>query len=192
MGFRTKTGWTLIEMTIVFVVIAILSVVGVQLVSDFLRHSIYTTRRLAADTAAAEAMEIIVDGDARAKGLRFCKEIRQMIHNGTYDGVEFINQDGVRVMYVIFEDYLTRMIDEGGGWSEAEFIPYYQYPQINISGQDGQLLTYYDSNENVTAVSEDVRRIDIKLEAWTGSGDFDRWEAQCRLDSSVAVSPLGP
>ena len=44
----------------------------------------------------------------------------------------------------------------------------------------------------MTVVPNDVRRIEINLVAQTGFGNFQQWEAQTELKSSVAVKRLTP
>ena len=142
MGLNTKKGWTLIEFIIVITIVGIISTVGASLMIYLLQNSVYTSSKLNTDMVASEVMEIMMEGDTTVNGLRFSKDIRLMINDGTLDGVMFMNQDNVLIFYVVFQNNLFRLINAGGGWTPAEFIPYYQYPAVSIFGKDNNMFTY--------------------------------------------------
>ncbi len=146
------------------------------------QNTVFLPNQLNMDMLAADALDIIVDGDAQAKGLRFSKEITAI--SGSQ--VEFINQDSQTIRYRLNQatDRLERSVD-GDPWS---FIPYYQIAGVSLSTDSAQLFSFYDGAGAVTSVPEDVRRIVINnLVAQTGTGSYDAWEGRADMSTSVAV-----
>jgi len=61
---------------------------------------------------------------------------------------------------------------------------------ISLSGKSGDLFTYYDSSEAVTATAANVRRIRIILIAKSGTGLYNDWEGLSEQASSVSIDRL--
>lgn len=173
----------MIELIMVIVILGVMAASGTHLMFYLVKNSIFVPNKLNMDMLASDAMDIIVDGDRRAKGLRFSRAITAVGNNQ----VDFANQDGQTVRYRLDTGTSKLYRSVNGGVEEA--IPYYaSVPGVSmVSKTAGQLFTYYDANETVTATAASVRWITIGLNAKTGTGSYDNWQGQSQQSTSVAV-----
>jgi prepilin-type N-terminal cleavage/methylation domain-containing protein len=188
--FLSLTGFTLIELVMVILITALLSVAGVHIMQFVVRNSFYLPNQVQADLVAAEALEIIVEGDDQAKGLRFCKAVTTAEANRiivTNQGV-LTNLDNQTITYNLSGGVLYRTIAPGA----ATKIPYFMAADMTItgSGAGGALFTYYGVNDTLLTqpvTAANVRRIDINLIAQNGAGSSDKYEGTSHQDTSVKV-----
>lgn len=179
---RNVVGFTLIELVMVILITSVLSIAGVHLMQFVIRNSFYLPNQVQADLVAAEALEIIAEGDSQAKGLRFCKAVTTAAANQ----VVITNQDDETITYSSSGGSLYRTIAPG----PAVMIPYFKAADMTLSGVGGSLFTYYDSAEAVTGTPANVRRIKIDLVAQNGSGSSDKYEGTSQQSTSVRVYNL--
>jgi len=187
---KNVRGFTLIELVMVILITSVLSIAGVHIMQFVVRNSFYLPNQVQADLVAAEALEIIVEGDSQAKGLRFCKAVTAAGANQivvTNQGV-LTNLDNQTITYSLSGGILTRKIDSGA----ATQIPYFMASDMVISGAGagGALFTYYGASDTlltqpVTASS--VHRIAIDLRAQNGAGSSDKYEGTSQQSTSVTV-----
>lgn len=187
-------GFTLIELVMVILITSALALAGVHIMQFVVRNSFYLPNQMQADLVAAEALEIIVEGDGQAKGLRFCKAV--LIATATQVQVTnqgvLTNLDNQTITYDLTGGILTRKIDAAGA---ATRIPYFMATDMVISGAGagGVLFTYYDANDALLTqpISEanllNIRRINIDLRAQNGAGSSDRYEGTSQQSTSVKV-----
>jgi prepilin-type N-terminal cleavage/methylation domain-containing protein len=175
-------GFTLIETIMVIMITAILSIAGIHIMKFVLGNSFYLPNQVQADLVAAEAIEIMVEGDAAAKGIRFCKNVTTAAANQ----VIVTNQD---------DEVISYRLDTGTGKlyrkiaTEAEvMIPYYMASDMTLSGVGGTLFSYYDSADAVTATVADIRRINIDLIAKQGAGSSDNYQGLSQQSTSIKVN----
>jgi len=182
MDCKQSNAFTLIELIMVIAIIGVLSVSGAWLMVYFVQNSTYIPNQLNTDMLATDALKIMIEGDSRAKGLRFSQLISAIPSNNQ---ITFTNQDSQSIGYRLdtSANILYRSISGG---AEAQ-IPYYATSGVSIAGKDGALFTYYDTNETGTAVAANVRRIAINLIVKTGSGSYNDWQGQSSQGSSIAV-----
>jgi len=178
---RRRAGFTLIELIMVILIVAILSVSGAFLMVYLVQNSVFIPNKLNTDMLAAQALDIMVEGDSVAKGIRFSKSIISISGNQ----VVFNNQDG-QAITLRLDSVANKLYRSVNGGAEA-LIPYYAGTGVNITGQSGKLFTYHGANESETSLPADVRRIRIDLAAMTGSGSFDDWQGRTTAATSVAV-----
>lgn len=179
---KRSAGFTLIELVMIILITGLLSVAGLHIMQFTVQNSFYLPNQVQADLVAAEAIEIMVEGDSQAKGLRFCKGVT----TATGNQVAVTNQDGQTISYRLDAGtgILYRKID-----AAAEvMIPYFKAADMTLSGVGGALFTYYDAAEAVTAVPANVRRINIDLIAKNGAGSSDKYEGISQQSSSVKVN----
>ena len=183
MEFRKRQGFTFVEALMVMLIIAILAAGGAVLLINFVQNEAFVPNQLNMDMVASQAMDIMIEGDNQAKGLRTSRRITDFSLE-PYQ-VTFINQDNqtVRFRLVTGSDKLYRSLNGG----PETLMPYYVTGGINLTGQNNRLFTYYDAGGNITTNPDSVRRIEITLIARTGSGSYTDWEGQTELTSSVAV-----
>jgi len=177
---KNKKAFTLIELVMVIAIIGIISLVGASIMTYFIQNAVFAPNQMNADMAVSDAMNMLINGDDTARGLRFSKAISAI--SGTSD-ITFINQDSNTVRYYLSSGSLYRTINAG----TATLFPYYAQTGITMSGKGGALFTYYDANEAVTSTAANIRRVVIGLVAQTGSGNYSDWQGKSDQMTSVAV-----
>lgn len=182
-------GFTLIEVLMVIAIIGILAGSGAWLMANTVKNSVFIPNQLNMDKLANDALDIMIEGDAQARGLRFTKVISSIAVNQ----VTFINQDGTTIIYR-WDTGLNKLYRKIGAAAEA-IIPGYasSLASVTLSGKSGTLFTYYDANEAemlVTAPAANVRRIRMILIAKTGTGLYNDWEGQSEQASSITIDRL--
>ena len=165
----------------VIVIVGILSVPAAYLMVHFVQSTVYLPNQLNTDMVLERIEDVIIDGDATARGLRFSQAMSAVAAND----LTFINQDGDTVRYRLDTGTgkLYRSINSG-----TEFlVPYYLPSGVTVSGLSSALFRYYDSTETVTATAADVRWITVGLSVQDGSGSVDQWEGRSEGMSAVHV-----
>ena len=187
MEYNHKSGFTLIEAVMVMAIVGVLSVPGAYLMSYFVNNGIYIPNKLNMDMLASDALDIMIEGDSQAKGLRFSKSIISIQDNR----VIFTNQDNQAIRYrltgateVTLDPYLIYRSINGG---PDTILPYYATRGVRITGKDNKLFTYYDAGDNVTSDPNSVRRVVIALIAQTGTGSYADLQGRSEQTSSIAV-----
>ncbi len=178
---RSRRGFTLIEMVMTVLIIGILTVGAAYLMPQVLKNTFYLPNQVQADTAAASALEIMVEGDKEAFGLRFSENITTASGNT----VAFTDQNGVAMQFRL--DASGMLYRKIGSGAEA-VIPYFMPADMTFAGAGGSLFTYYDAANGVTAVVADIRRVDINLIAQVGTGSFDKMEGRSQQSTSIKVN----
>jgi len=182
---KSIKGFTLVELVMVVVLLGVLSMAGYHIMTFSIQHSFYLPHQLEADLAAAEALEIMVEGDsATVRGLRFCSAVTAIAANQ----VNVTDQDGAALQFRL--DTGTGKLYRKIGTTGAETLaPYFMPNSVIFSGggTGGALFTYYDSADVVTADYTLVRRIQIDLIATQGSGSIDSYGGVSRQSTSVRV-----
>ena len=177
-----RKGFTLIEAVMVMAIIAIISVSGAYLMLYLVQNSVFIPSKLNVDMVGEDLMDIMIEGDSKAKGLRFST----FIGWARPEGVEFRNSDGQRIRFRwdIDNEKIYRTIDIGA----EEIVPYYA-DNISVVGIAGArpIFTYYDENEDPPASPLDTRRIKIEFKALSGSGNYRDWQGESIQSSSIAV-----
>lgn len=182
MVYNKRRGFTFIEAITVIIIIGILASAAAVLLFDFIKNSVFLPNKLNMEMLAKDALDIIVEGDSSAKGLRFSKSIT----NAQSNRVDFVNQDGLTIYYRWDSgvNKLYRSISAG----PEQSLPYYAAASgIVITGKSGVMFNYYDANEVATSNPINVRRVNIALIVKTGTGSYSDWQGQSEQSSSVAV-----
>ena len=175
----------MIELIMVIAIIGVLAGAGAWIMAYTVKNSVFIPNQLNMDKLANDALDIMIDGDAQAKGLRFSRVITAIAANQ----VDFTNQDSVAMRYRL--DTNTNKLYRKIGAAAETNLPYYSSAaSIALSGQSNVLFTYYDSAQAVTATAANVRRIRIILIAKTGTGLYNDWQGQSEQASSVSIGRL--
>lgn len=182
MGSKFRKGVTIVELIMVIMIIGILSVPGTHMMFQLIKNSVFVPNKLNMDMLASDALDIIVDGDSQAKGLRFS---RSVISIQDYQ-IVFNNQDNQAISYRL--DTAAQKLYRSISGGAEKVIPYYAAPTgINMLGKNNKVFVFYDAAEAVTADPAAVRRIEITLVTQTGSGSYDNWQGASEQITSVAV-----
>ena len=180
---RCRRGLTLIEFTMVTAIIGVLSASGLYILMPFVQNGVFIPQQMNMDMIAANALDIMIEGDSQAKGLRFSRAL-SIIQD--YQ-ITFINHDSQTVRYRL--DTGTNKLYRSINGGTESVIPGYVPPSgVSLSGKSNRLFTFYDANELITAVPNNVRWIAMTLTAKTGSGLYKDWEGQSEQSSSIAVN----
>ena len=183
MGFdsNNRKGFTLIELIMVIVVVAIIAAAGSSLMGYLIQNAVYIPNQLNMDMVVADAVDVMIEGDNQAKGLRFNRSLTNV---QDYQ-LTFINQDNQTVRFRM-DTGTNRLYRSINGATEVMF-PYYVPSGVTITGKSSKLFSYFDVNEATTAVAANVRRIALSLIAQTGNGNFLSWEGSSDQSSSIAI-----
>ncbi|MBU0548186.1 MAG: prepilin-type N-terminal cleavage/methylation domain-containing protein [Candidatus Omnitrophica bacterium] len=182
---RHKRGFTFIELIMVIAIIGILAGAGAWIMVYTVKNSVFIPNQLGMDKLATDALNVMVEGDAQAKGLRFSREITAI---NAYR-VDFIDGDG-KTVYFRLDTGTNKLYRSINGAGEQAIPAYSSVSGLNLSGKSGALFTFYDAASAVTAAAANVRRIQIILIAKSGTGLYNDWQGQSEQASSVAVKKL--
>ena len=195
---KNARGFTLIELVMIILITSVLALAGVHLMQFVVRNSFFLPNQVHADMVAAEALEIIVEGDGQAKGLRFCRNVSIATATQvavTNQGV-LSTQDPQTITYDLTGGTLTRAIQTFGGGTTTSNIPYFMATDMVISGTgpSNALFTYFDKSDMeltqpiLPANLPNIRRINIDLKAQNGTGSSDKYEGTSQQSTSIKVS----
>ena len=178
-------GFTLIEIVMTILIASVLSVAGIDLMRFTIQNTFFLPNQVQADLVAAEALEIMVEGDSQAEGLRFSKAVT----TSTASKVVVTNQDGVTITYELSGTTLYRTIGLTPP-NVAAPIPYYVASNMVISGGGtaGALFTYYTAPPEVETNNPTlVHRIRIDLIAQQGTGSVDKFQGRSAQSTAITV-----
>lgn len=179
---KKGAGFTIIELIMIIVIIAIIGLTTSGIIMFFMRNTIFLPNQMNVQQIADAAMDIMIEGDDKA-GLRFASRITDIGDNK----VRFINTDTQDVKFEILNNVVKRSIDGG----PDEPIPYYATGDITITGENNKLFYFYkqnpDGTEGPAAVPSEVRRVEIRMIAKSGTGSINDWEGKAAIGSSVKL-----
>ena len=186
---KNKAGFSLIEMIMVMTIIGILAGGSGYLMVGLIQNSVFIPNQLNMDMLACDALDIMMEGDPLAQGLRFSRQITNIQDNQVTFIYKDNNQNNVTVIYR-WDSALKRLFRSINGVEKA--IPYYIIVSgITVTPKTSKLFTYYDASDLVinplSGNPANVRRIEVTLIARTGTGSYTSWEGQSEQTSSIAV-----
>jgi prepilin-type N-terminal cleavage/methylation domain-containing protein len=180
-----KRGFTFIELIMVIAIIGILAGAGAWIMAYTVKNAVFIPNQLGVDKLLSDALNVMVEGDSQAKGLRFSRVITAIGSTR----VDFIDGDG-KTVYFRLDSGTNKLYRSINGATEQAVPAYSAAPGLNLSGKNGVLFSFYDLNGAPTAAAANVRRINMILVAKTGSGLYNDWQGQSEQASSVAVKRL--
>ena len=200
---NSKNGATLIELVITMTIVSILAAVSAGIIISVIQMFVYLPREMKTRSVAAEAIDIMIDGQPLQRGMRYAAKVQdasttQFTYTFGYPG----NTDKKNVRFQLNNGkiyrYSTVFGDPVNGppasYGPAELIPYYAGPDISISGPSGDpgtIFTYFKQDGSAWVSGVDplnaIKRVDITIVVKTGSGLFEKWETSFRTTSGVEV-----
>jgi prepilin-type N-terminal cleavage/methylation domain-containing protein len=179
-----RAAFTLVELVMVIMILGVLSSAGVSVMLPLIQNFIFIPNKLNSQMALSDAVDIIIDGDLRAKGLRSCRKITRVRRAR----VDFIDQNSQTVIYTL--DGATQSLRRSiNGGAYETFPGYASSAGVNFQGVGNTVFTYYDANESVTSNPSEVRLIRMTMTGRTGSGAYADWQGSSQVDTIVAVNP---
>ncbi len=186
-----KRSFSLIEVVITILALTIIGATTAAFFTPMINLYFYSPSQLMVDNTAQELLNILIEGDNQAKGLRFTKSIT----TADEDSLTFINQDGDTVIYRwdSLDSRVYRKIN-----SQAEvLVPSSYYGDITVKGEssDSEIFQYYDavpSKLSVPAADEtaiEAIRIEIIFEA--GSGNVKENKGRISVKAGVDIKQFG-
>lgn len=181
----SRRAFTFIEIIMTIAIIGILAGSGAWLMANTIKNSVFIPNQLNMDKLVNDALNIMIEGDGQAKGLRFSRKITAT----TAIRVDFIDGDG-KTVYFRLDAGTGKLYRSISGAAEAAIPAYSSIAGITMSGKSGTLFTYYGANEAVPATAADTRRVRIILIAQTGTGLYNDWEGSSEQASSVNMARI--
>ena len=187
MEYNQKKGFTFIELIMVIVIMAVLSGAGAFVLIHIVKNSIIIPNQLNVNMLASDVLDLMVEGDGQAKGLRFSREITRIRPRR----VDFINQDGqtVRYRFAPATGCILRRINSGS-W---QVIPYYWNNRAEFEAINTNIIfKYYNSSEVeipaiVSSNPATVRRLEISLRAKIRNNLYPNTITKSEQSTSVSV-----
>jgi prepilin-type N-terminal cleavage/methylation domain-containing protein len=209
-------GFTIVELTIVIAVVAILASAFVALFAPQINMYFYYPQSSRVNAAAADLLQVILEGDEKAKGLRYTGPPCAIGGGGgggstittastagntstlTYNYVDsdYCGTGAAQISHTVTLVYdrsigtVTRAIDGGS----AVNIPYYVGTSsdidFSVSGGGTDIFHYFDSSGTDMGAAPavaNIYRVDIDVIASSGSGQVKHNAGQIRLKSGVEI-----
>ena len=205
---KKKKGITLLEIVIVISVTAILASAFSTLMVPMMNFFFYYPQTSRVNATAADVLQIIIEGDEKAKGLRFTGLPCAIPTGGsstittatattlTYNyalsdscGTGGTNSASVALVYDSTNHIVTRSVNGG----TAASIPYYATSASGIKidpPASTNFFRYYDATGTLLAASPAVAsiyQVDVTVDATQGSGQVQHDAGQILLKGSAEI-----
>ncbi len=184
---KTDRAATFIELIVTMLVITVIATASIAFFTPLLNLFFYSPSQLMVDETAQELLSIIIEGDNRAKGLRFAQSVTE----ADEDEIRFVTWDDDTVDYR-WDSSAERLYRDINSQGE-ELIPDSYYGDITVVGQDSdeEIFQYYDSSASKLSVpvsdETDIESIRMELILRAGSGDVKEHKGIVYVKSGVDV-----
>jgi len=182
MGHRKSRGFTFIEAMMVMVIIGVIAASGAYVMLYVVQNSVFIPNKLNVEMIGQDLLDIMLEGDPSAKGLRLSNSITTASANT----VGFINTTGQTVEFLW--DGVAKRINRRINGASWIIVPGYVPTGVYIDRKGASsVFTYYDANEAQTSTPANVRRIKIEFKVTSGTGVYSDWQSEAEFSSSMAV-----
>lgn len=209
---RHKRGFTLIEIIIVVAITGILAGAFSSVFTPVMTFFFYYPQASNVQAAAADLLQAIIDGDNRAKGLRYTGLPCTIGGGGgggstitaatttsiTYNYIEwdYCGTGAARTSHTVVltldtgNDVVTRTIDGGAASNIPSYVTTSSNIDFNAPG-GANFFHYFDAagtDLGGTPAVANIMRVDINVVTTTGSGEVRHGSGQVRLESGVEIN----
>lgn len=210
-----KAGWTIIELIVVLTVAGILASAFTMTMVPLFNVIFNFPQTTRVQNAAADLLQIIVEGDSQAKGLRYTgpscvvggaggggSMITVASASGDVATLEYNYGDseycgsGARISHTVVLTYdrslgtVTRAIDGGTAVNIPSYVSSSSDVSFSVSGGGTDLFHYFDSagtDLGAAPTVTDIARVDIDVIASSGTGTVQFNSTQIRLKTGVEI-----
>lgn len=213
---RTASGATMVELVIVIAITAILASAFSSVFVPMINSFFYYPQSSRINAAAADLLQIIAEGDLKAKGLRFtglpcalggaggggstitaastAGNTSTLTYN--YIDADYCGPSAARTSHTVTLVYdrslgtVTRAIDGGAASNIPDYVASGSDIDFSVSGAGTDLFHYFDSagtDLGAAPVVANIVRVDIDVIASSGSGQVKHDAGQIRLKSGVEI-----
>ncbi|HOX55155.1 MAG TPA: hypothetical protein PLC32_06895 [Candidatus Omnitrophota bacterium] len=193
-------GFTLIELIILVLVVAILGATIVGSIIFFVQMFVYSPRQLDTQKIANEMVFTIMEGNKDTRGIRYTRKVidaSAMQFSYTYGYPTSAEQLSVRFRWNALDKHIYRSTSTNGGvsWSAETAIPYYISPSVTVDGRNASAVIFsYKKADGTDWVSgtdpvTEIRRVIMSINVKTGTGAFGAQEGS--LDTTTGVEIKG-
>ncbi|GEM_PF-1398377 len=195
-GVRSPRGFTMIELVMVIVIASILGSAFVSLLIPQVNLFFFFPQRMRIQSAAAELLNGILEGDNQARGLRYAHasagsnaitaaNANSLTYN--YRGADSADHTAV-LTYSSINHTVTRAVDGG----PVQNIPYYATSNsgILIDPVETNFFRYYNfAGAELTGVFpvQNIYRTELAVKASSGSGKVKESEGNIIMKSGVEI-----
>lgn len=178
---------TLVELIMVMVLIGIISVTAAVFFIPMVNLFFYLPSQLMVEQTAQTVIDIIIEGDREADGLRYTTSIS----SADEDEITFTTSGGDMVNYRwdATEQRIYRNINSQG----ENLIPYSYYGDIIVKGasSDSEIFQYYDSPASkisppVSSLNS-IESIRINLIIQAGQGNIKANQGKIEINTGVDI-----
>ena len=182
-----KKAFSIIELIITILILAIIGGMSVAFFTPLVNLFFYSPTQLMVDNTAQELMHILIEGDHKAKGLRFSKSIS----SADEDTIRFTTSDNDTVIYRwdVTEERIYRNINAQG----ESLIPYSYYGNIVVTGDPttSEIFQYYDSSDlklsTPVGTETQIESIRFNIIVQSGSGIVTQNQGRVKLRAGIDI-----
>jgi len=209
---RCQKGFTLVETIIVIVIIGILGRGFSTIMVPMMNFLFYFPESSRVNTAAADLLQTITEGDINVRGLRFTGPPCSIGGGGgggstitaatttsltyNYADAEYCGSGAARTAHTVVltidtvNQVVTRTLDGGSAVNVPDYATTASGIQFDPPGGGVNFFHYYDAagtDLGATPVVTSIYRVDINVIATSGSGKVTHDAGQIRLKTGVDI-----
>src|SRR3989339_257927 len=186
MSLTRRKGYTLVELTLVIVLLGIIASLGAAFFVPIVRLYFFTPTELRNEYVANRIVETIIEGDSEIKGLRIIKNIV----SASDASISYVDADNVSAS-ITWNSGTKKIRRTISPPPQTLPIEAPTHDTLIIGTTAGVIFKYYDSSglpiSTPVATPADIARIQLDWIAYTGSGGVLSAQGYYLIHSGVFV-----